>query len=365
MTHAWCHNIARDAAVRAAEDNRTGPLPTLGEAIVLAFGFDKASAQRACDEVKSWPEDVQKDCRCVLGDLLEQGVDRLQALVEAWRYGKGLLAARYPAMFPKSVSATSAVEQENKGDGMETDGMRTERVTLEVTHDLDARLSDWIVEVVDESLGLMESVRVVHAPKLASHANDDGGSNHAAQAASEWRMLETGETLRDGDEFRHGEMWLPTGDVGLPNSGDRAYRRRIPAKAASGGGEGEPDYYVYKNEVGMILYTSPKLVNDDWGGCTVEPVYKATLPPRGWLSEDERDIIAEIADDDNWTDECRNIARGLLARSSPPEVVLPKLHTRCEVNEANHKSPCLWFRRPDVIEALAAAGVAVREVGRD
>jgi hypothetical protein len=35
------------------------------------------------------------------------------------------------------------------------------------------------------------------------------------------------------------------------------------------------------------------------------------------------------------------------------------------VNEANHKSPCLWFRRPDVIEALAAAGVAVREVGRD
>jgi hypothetical protein len=33
--HAWCHDIARDAAVRAAEDNRTGPLPTLGEAIAL------------------------------------------------------------------------------------------------------------------------------------------------------------------------------------------------------------------------------------------------------------------------------------------------------------------------------------------
>jgi hypothetical protein len=44
MNHAWCRDIARDAAVRAAEDNRTGPLPTLGEAIVLAFGFDKASA---------------------------------------------------------------------------------------------------------------------------------------------------------------------------------------------------------------------------------------------------------------------------------------------------------------------------------
>jgi hypothetical protein len=39
--HAWCHDIARDAAVRAAEDNRTGPLPTLEEAIVLAFGFER------------------------------------------------------------------------------------------------------------------------------------------------------------------------------------------------------------------------------------------------------------------------------------------------------------------------------------
>ncbi len=37
MTNAWCHDTARDAAVRAAEDNRTGPLPTLGEAIARPF----------------------------------------------------------------------------------------------------------------------------------------------------------------------------------------------------------------------------------------------------------------------------------------------------------------------------------------
>jgi hypothetical protein len=68
--------------------------------------------------------------------------------------------------------------------GERQSGTRTERITLEVTHDLDARLSDWIVEVVDESLGLMESVRVVEEPKLAPHANAGGGSNHAKQAAS-------------------------------------------------------------------------------------------------------------------------------------------------------------------------------------
>jgi hypothetical protein len=203
MTHAWCSDPSRDAAVRAAEDGRDRPLPTLGEAIVLAFGFDKASAQRACDEVNSWPEDVRKDCRCVLGDLLEQGVGRLQALVEAWRYGNGLMAARYPEMIPKSGSATSALEQENKGDGMATkrdeqaedyraeaiartfteaaersptvsktgetqSGMRTERVTLEITREAwrKARLpsdDDWSKAAREAGIIFLpgESVRVV------------------------------------------------------------------------------------------------------------------------------------------------------------------------------------------------------------
>ena len=134
MDHAWCHDVSRDAAVRAAEDGRTGPLPTLEEAIALAFGCDKASAQRACDEVNSWPDDVQKDCRFFLGNLLEQGVERLQALIEAWRWGKGLLAARYPAMIPKSGSASSEPDHENKGDGMADNGLRTERVVIEIEH---------------------------------------------------------------------------------------------------------------------------------------------------------------------------------------------------------------------------------------
>jgi hypothetical protein len=104
--HAWCHDPARDAAVRAAEDNRTGPLPTLGEAIAAPF------ACTACGG-------FGMDHRC------KESCDDCE-----WT--------------PQT-----------------SDGMRTERITLELTHDLDARLSDWIVEVVDESLGLMESVRVV------------------------------------------------------------------------------------------------------------------------------------------------------------------------------------------------------------
>ena len=147
-THSWCKSPSRDEAVRAAEDGRQGPLPTLEEAIAAV-------------------------------------TDR-----------------RPP----------------EPGGGGNVTGLRTERVTLEVTHDLDAPLGKWIVQVLDESLGYDETVRVVDntaeritqalaadrfasavaevdrlrarvaelesAAKLAPTANADGGSNHAAPAAS-------------------------------------------------------------------------------------------------------------------------------------------------------------------------------------
>jgi hypothetical protein len=86
---------ARNEAVRAAEDGRTGTLPTPGECIVAPFA---EAAERSSTASKT-------------------------------------------------------------GEGQS--GLRTERVTLEVTHDLDAPLGDWIVAVIDESLGFGESVRVV------------------------------------------------------------------------------------------------------------------------------------------------------------------------------------------------------------
>ena len=92
MTHSWCRDIPRDEAVRASEDGRSGPLPTLEEAIV-------AVTERR---------------------LVDAG-----------------------------------------GGENVTGGLRTERVTLEVTHDLDAPLGEWIVQVIDESLGFDETVRVV------------------------------------------------------------------------------------------------------------------------------------------------------------------------------------------------------------
>jgi hypothetical protein len=96
MTHAWCHDIARDAAVRAAEDNRTKPLPTLEEAIARPFA--------------------------------------------------------------EAAERSPAVNETGEGQS----GLRTERVTLEVTHNCMFPLAEWLLEMVEGvTSDPGESVRVV------------------------------------------------------------------------------------------------------------------------------------------------------------------------------------------------------------
>lgn len=94
MTHAWCSDPSRDEAVRAAEDGRDRPLPTLKEAIARPFAN---AAERS-----------------------------------------------------STVSKT--------GEGQS--GMRTERVTLEVTHGNPWRITAWQWSYILR-LGTGESVRVV------------------------------------------------------------------------------------------------------------------------------------------------------------------------------------------------------------
>ena len=116
MTH-WCQNVPRDEAVRAAEDKRQGPLPTLQEAIARAGQL--------------MPQEAQKGPEC-----------------------------------PERESVTERRPPEPRGGGNVT-GLRTELVTLEVTHDSDDRhikFRDWDEMLFGWKNGFRfpgESVRVV------------------------------------------------------------------------------------------------------------------------------------------------------------------------------------------------------------
>jgi hypothetical protein len=144
------------------------------------------------------------------------------------------------------------------------------------------------------------------------------------------------------------------------------------AQAASGGGEGEPVAWAR-----LLATANPKEffwcdIEETYGdpgdpefdlknGETVVPLYRAPPLPRGWLTEAEREslehIVAAIRPSGSsiYRDEIRAV-ESLLARSTPPEVVAPASYA------LEHPRPPRYL---EWREALAAAGVPVKEVGRD
>jgi hypothetical protein len=384
--HAWCRDPSRDERVRAAEDGRAEPLPTLEEAIA--------------------------------------------------------------DMIPKSVSASSPVDQENKGDGM-----RTERVTLEVTHDDNdghIQFRNWDQMLFGEQNGVRfpgESVRVVEEAHFDDLAQVAMERDAAIRERESWKLLadrtnerlsaaearvaelerqvdqadaedaDTGYALRlfvDGRRVLSHELG-PTqagafliaadhlakylreeykpitdaakarvskleaasggGEVEMSRAGqiESADGTNTPKcterdnLAASGGGEGEPDAFgVVRN--GNVDAVTHRLFRKDaersaeqWGG-TVVPLYRQRPQPRGWLTGEEREALEWWGGKDcpvshGQVNAWRGAIRNLLARSSPPEVVLEE---NLNLFDA-HGDRVAAFDAHRVRKALAAAGVPVKE----
>jgi hypothetical protein len=205
MTHAWCSDPSRDAAVRAAEDERTAPLPTLEECIETAFSA---------------------------------GVrDSFRKVGEAW------------AMIPKSVSASSPVDQENKGDGMATHGMRTERITLEIVHYGPESAAGWEWKYHIRPRHIFESVRVVdtHAEAVAESVAWEG-----ARDAYRGRILRLTEE-RDA-AIRERESWKLLAD--RTNERLSAAEARVAELEAASGGGKQPRGWLTKEERKMLAWVS-------------------------------------------------------------------------------------------------------------
>ena len=130
-THPWCKSPCRDEAVRAAEDNRTGPLPTLEDVIARPF----ANTQGTCEQSAPAPPFAQP-AKCS------------PAVSETGETQSRLRTERVTERRPPQPG----------GGGNVTD-LRTERVTLEVTHSVPVAKWDWTN--ILETFRPGESVRVV------------------------------------------------------------------------------------------------------------------------------------------------------------------------------------------------------------
>jgi hypothetical protein len=322
MTHSWCSELSRDAAVRAAEDNRTGPLPTLAEAISRPF----------------------------------------------------------------AETAERSVPVSKTGEGQR--GMRTERVTLEVTHDgKHGPVSTWPFECGSHGKG----VRVVEEACPDAWAQTFArleAERHAAirelSAEKMWRdnlAMQRNEIRDERDALRARVAELEAASGGGADPVLREARLRDESRTAeylasldeaSGGGEGEPVAYFVKwnekdwgvqDQTFRTLQRAQDYIKDEKSedeNPQIVPLYDAPPQPRGWLSEEERKAIErarrEAECDAGLCSKAENAAIGardatvlaaLLARSSPPEVVLPL----ADLGDR--------LLRDGVIDALAAAGVTV------
>jgi hypothetical protein len=162
---------------------------------------------------------------------------------------------------------------------------------------------------------------------------------------------------------------------------DAAIRERESLKdrvteleAASGGGEGEPvdqkpGFYAYENCVGIVAFSKHHF--GEVAGCEAVPLYRSPPQPRGWLTGEEREAIAlaaaEAPESDFVTNEegrrLRAVLTALLARSTPPEVVRVPLWKSKNSQHQPFMEELMARRDAEWIAALAAAGVAVKEVG--
>jgi hypothetical protein len=269
-------------------------------------------------------------------------------------------------------------------------GVRTERVVLEFRWPVGLPLTpyawDWKKLLF---LNEGESVRVVdtHAEAVAESVAWEG-----ARDAYRGRILRLTEerdaAIRERDELkarvdyleRDRKFWCL--QSGTHEQAVNVLQARVAElQAASGGGEGEPVAISPAERDGLQVIVDGVVRHGN--GFVVVPgsdslravesvlARHTTAPPqpRGWLTEEERTtltgvvgLLRDIAkvSGRHTADRCELTAvaiNALLARSSPPEVVL---RSWTETNYANRV-----MSAEEVIAALAAAGVAVKEVGRD
>ena len=258
-------------------------------------------------------------------------------------------------------------------------GVRTERVVLEFRWPVGLPLTpyawDWKKLLF---LNEGESVRVV----------EDAHFDDLAQVA-----MERDAAIRERDELkarvdyleRDRKFWCL--QSGTHEQAVNVLQARVAElQAASGGGEGEPVAISPAERDGLQVIVDGVVRHGN--GFVVVPgsdslravesvlARHTTAPPqpRGWLTQEERALVqswerhytqgAHYAQSPSHTNDIAaemgklaEVCRAFLARSSPPEVVL---RSWTETNYANRV-----MSAEEVIAALAAAGVAVKEVGRD
>jgi hypothetical protein len=269
--HAWCRDIPRDEAVRAAEDGRPGPLPTLEECIehvterrpVPPGGGGNVTGLRTelvtLEVTHNNPWDIN---HWAWDYILRLGKRESVRVVEEVHFDDlaNMSLERDAAIRERDA----ALEEAEKATAL-AKGLEEKRAYFRQGRD-DARVE---CERLNARVAELES----QLESVGCRAATAETALESAPSASIWRMLKVGETVEPGDEMTD-DMFQPWRDAG-PCVGQEvartrlAFRRRVPSPAASVNSQAILDGSPAASNSSAILTSSPAA-----SGAAVDPVLR-------------------------------------------------------------------------------------------
>ena len=394
--HAWCRDIERDEAVRAAEDGRSGPLPTLEEAI--ADPFTKTARIR---ETETAVEPAIPAADAQGGGVAGLRTERVTLEVThdvagyplaSWDWRDILRCARYHRDVCESVRVVEEVAIDAQWAERITDERdaaireRDElRRALLVENDHALRIKDerdaaeaanasWCkaAGIMNARVAELES-QLESAPAASGNSSEILTSSPAASGAAGMDVAEIARlafdagwgSSRDGFNAECAFDHLAPKGSTFEGKGGEPYEKlkrdsvaKIMSEAASGAAGTVPVAWGILRGGHFIVATVNKSAATesckDHGG-TVVALYAAPQPAKGWLTEKDREWLTYLLQNFPVSSAVNEWIHSLLARSTPPEVVLPRVY--CYGGDGE---PLVDLE--DVRAALAAAGVTVKEV---
>jgi len=373
--HAWCHDVARDAAVRAAEDNRTGPLPTLEEAIARAGQF-------------MWPEAPQGQ-KCT---ERESGMRTERVVLEVKHFSRlhadqwGWKVFAQPVLLPgESVRVVGDEKRElpptTKPATTENDYVPpapTSRPAVTRQTQAERVGGGWWFPKYDKPSAPPPPPPAPPRVHRGSGVFDAIGDEVPWEGVVAMPTDERDAAIRERESLREQlesvACRAATAETALESRNVTAGEGSCAARAASVGVDGEPVAdakpfawavvekrkdatwcYAFRSDKDQAQREFPPSEFFHF------PVYRLPPQPRGWLTKDEREMIGIARNHFAWkslqklVDACDE----LLARSSPPEVMLPDnpYHPSGLREGFDH---AIRIARNELVNA----GVAVKEVGK-
>ena len=311
--HPWCSDPARDEAVRASEDGRSGPLPTLEDCIWM---IPKIGSASSAPEHENKGERMGTKSEIQAADYRAEAAERITQALTADRFAAAVVAAdtlkaRVAELESERDNRATIDEVAHQRDMLQARVNRLEEGKLHFIKASTFNFNQWkkaaarVTELEGETKGLRGDVRAAETEADSLRGQLESVADRAAAAetaleASGWRMLALGEIVTDGDQFlRTDGIWQATSLRQVIRDRNR-FRRRVSAPAAiDAAGTDVVAWGVMSSDEPphrVSLHWDQESA-DRWGRkqqsqyttkLVVVPLYAAPQPAPGWLTEEGR-----------------------------------------------------------------------------